>query len=162
MYAKTTHTGTLLILAVAALSSCSNQATQTSSTSTTTKNVQQKLAESFEEGKGNSFGRKTEFENWATNQLNSAENQFLNLEQRFSKMNDSAENKWNSEMKPELQAKMQAAKNKLSELKSSSKQAWPHLSRGFENAVDSVRDGFDRASTEFKTAQRDSKKGKNL
>ncbi len=164
MYAKTTHIGTLLVVVVVALSSCSNQATnQTSSTNTTTENVQQRLGEAFEERKGNTFGRKTQFENWATNQMNKAENQFQNLEQAFAKMNDSAESKWNSETKPELKAKMQAAKDKMAELKLSSKQAWPHVSRGFENAVESVRDGFDKASTEFKTAQRDNaKKGKNL
>lgn len=154
-----------LLIAVLGLSSCGNSPStiQTSSRDTSATHVQQQLGEQFEARKGHSFGRKTEFESWATDQLNTVEARFAELEKRFATVNASASKKWKSEIKPELKVKMQTAKDKLATLKSASQQAWPHVSQGFKEALQSLQDGFAKASNKFKTSQKDSsKKARNM
>jgi len=69
-----------------------------------------------------------------------------------NKMNDmGAEAKASAQKQlDKLEEQQEAAKKKLSELKSASGEAWEDLKKGMENSMDELKSAFDQAASQFK------------
>ena len=71
------------------------------------------------------------------------------LGQQASEQGEEAQQKWENELKPELESKVKAARDKLDELRDSSGDAWGDLKTGIQTTIGDLQDAYEAAKQEM-------------
>jgi hypothetical protein len=71
------------------------------------------------------------------------------LEEEARGMGTAAQQKWETELRPELQKSIQDAEAKLNEVKESAGDAWKDLNAGVQQRIDKLNAAFDAAKKEL-------------
>ena len=91
---------------------------------------------------------KEEFEKDLDARLNELDAEIAKLRAKGRDLKDKGKANWDQKM-PELQAKRDAARAKLAEVRGSSAEAWKDLRKGAQSAYDDLDTAFREASREF-------------
>ena len=91
---------------------------------------------------------KEEFQKDLDARLNELDAEIAKLREKGRNLKDKGKANWDQKM-PELQAKRDAARAKLAEVRGSSAEAWKDLRKGAQSAYDDLDKAFRDASREF-------------
>ena len=91
---------------------------------------------------------KEDFETRLKASLAEMDEEMDRLHEKGRALKDEAKTRWTEKM-ADLEAKQQAARDKLGEVRKSTGEAWEHLEKGAQSAWDDVRKAFQDAAKEF-------------
>lgn len=91
---------------------------------------------------------KEDFEMRLKASLAEMEKEIERLHEKGHALKDAAKARWKEKM-ADLEAKQQAARDKLDEVRKSTGEAWGHMEKGAQAAWDDVRKAFQDAAKEF-------------
>jgi chromosome segregation ATPase len=91
---------------------------------------------------------KEDFEMRLKASLAEMEKEIERLHEKGRALKDAAKARWKEKM-ADLEAKQQAARDKLDEVRKSTGEAWGHMEKGAQAAWDDVRKAFQDAAKEF-------------
>ena len=91
---------------------------------------------------------KEEFQNDLDARLNELDAEIAKLREKGRDLKAKGKANWDQKM-PELQAKRDAARTKLAEVRNSSAEAWKDVRKGAQSAYDDLDKAFREASREF-------------
>lgn len=91
---------------------------------------------------------KEDFEMRLKASLAEMEKEIERLHEKNHALKDAAKARWKEKM-ADLEAKQQAARDKLDEVRKSTGEAWGHMEKGAQAAWDDVRKAFQDAAKEF-------------